>query len=177
LSNSNALTAYIVCFIVTKCIYEVVSQHFVPPGHSLNDLSDPKFISLTTIQVGKRIKDIKERVFGFASYKHYIRFIVTKCIYEVKICYAGSFMTLFVFCWNFSFLLYQARKGIFLLDFGTVPTLWYFPLLSFYYFQNANVNTHSFASIWWLWYRTMRKTRKLLHFDSSLYLFLSRWTT
>jgi hypothetical protein len=27
-------------------------------------LSDPKFISLTTIQVGKRIKDIRERVFG-----------------------------------------------------------------------------------------------------------------
>jgi hypothetical protein len=26
-------------------------------------LSDPKFISLTTIQVGKSIKDIKERVF------------------------------------------------------------------------------------------------------------------
>jgi hypothetical protein len=30
-------------------------------------LSDPKFISLTTIQVGKRIKDIKERVFGSAK--------------------------------------------------------------------------------------------------------------
>jgi hypothetical protein len=29
--------------------------------------SDPKFISLTTIQVGKRIKDIKERAFGSAS--------------------------------------------------------------------------------------------------------------
>jgi K+-transporting ATPase c subunit len=27
-------------------------------------LVDPKFISLTTIQVGKRIKDKKERVFG-----------------------------------------------------------------------------------------------------------------
>jgi hypothetical protein len=32
-----------------------------------------EFISLTTIQVGKRIKDIKERVFGSASFKHYIR--------------------------------------------------------------------------------------------------------
>ena len=36
-------------------------------------LSDPQFISLTTIQVGIRIKDIKEKVFGSASYKHYIR--------------------------------------------------------------------------------------------------------
>jgi predicted metalloprotease with PDZ domain len=35
-------------------------------------LADPKFISLTTIQVGKRIKDKKERVFGSASYKHYV---------------------------------------------------------------------------------------------------------
>jgi hypothetical protein len=34
-------------------------------------LVDPKFISLTTIQVGKRIKDNKERVFGSASYEHY----------------------------------------------------------------------------------------------------------
>jgi hypothetical protein len=32
-----------------------------------------KFISLTTIQVKKRTKDIKERGFGSASYKHYIR--------------------------------------------------------------------------------------------------------
>jgi hypothetical protein len=32
-------------------------------------LVDPKFISLTTIQVGKRIKDKKERVFGSASYE------------------------------------------------------------------------------------------------------------
>jgi len=30
-----------------------------------------KFISLTTIQVGKKIKDRQERVFGSASYKHY----------------------------------------------------------------------------------------------------------
>jgi hypothetical protein len=36
-------------------------------------LADPKFISLTTIQVGKKIKDNEERVFGSASYKHYIR--------------------------------------------------------------------------------------------------------
>jgi hypothetical protein len=35
-------------------------------------LVDPKFISLTTIQVGKKIKDKKERVFGSASYEHYI---------------------------------------------------------------------------------------------------------
>jgi hypothetical protein len=34
-------------------------------------LADPKLISLTTIQVGKKIKDKKERVFGSASYKHY----------------------------------------------------------------------------------------------------------
>jgi hypothetical protein len=32
-------------------------------------LADPKFISLTTIQVGKKIKDKKERVSGSASYK------------------------------------------------------------------------------------------------------------
>ena len=36
-------------------------------------LVDPKLTSLTTIQVGKRIKDKKERVFGSASYEHYIR--------------------------------------------------------------------------------------------------------
>jgi hypothetical protein len=36
-------------------------------------LADPKFISLTTIQVGKKIKDRKERVFGSASYKHHTR--------------------------------------------------------------------------------------------------------
>jgi hypothetical protein len=35
-------------------------------------LADPKFISLTTIQVGKKIKDKKERVFESESYKHYI---------------------------------------------------------------------------------------------------------
>jgi hypothetical protein len=37
-------------------------------------LSDPKYIALTTIQVGKRIKDIKERGFGSTSYKHYYVF-------------------------------------------------------------------------------------------------------
>jgi hypothetical protein len=36
-------------------------------------LADPKFISLTTIQVGKNIKEKKERVFGYSSYKHYIQ--------------------------------------------------------------------------------------------------------
>jgi hypothetical protein len=36
-------------------------------------LVDPKFISLTTIQVGKRIEDKKERVFESMSYKHYIQ--------------------------------------------------------------------------------------------------------
>ena len=35
--------------------------------------ADSKFISLTTIQVGKKIKDRKKRVFGSASYKHYTR--------------------------------------------------------------------------------------------------------
>jgi hypothetical protein len=34
-------------------------------------LVDPKFISLTTIHIGKRIKDKKERVFGSASNEHY----------------------------------------------------------------------------------------------------------
>ena len=32
-------------------------------------LADPKFISLTTIQVGKKIKDKKETIFGSARYK------------------------------------------------------------------------------------------------------------
>ena len=36
-------------------------------------LADPTFISLTTIQVGNKFKDRKERVFGSASYKHYTR--------------------------------------------------------------------------------------------------------
>jgi hypothetical protein len=39
-------------------------------------LLDSKLISLTTIPVGKRIKDKKERVFGSASYKHYIRRVI-----------------------------------------------------------------------------------------------------
>ena len=43
------------------------------PGHSLEDFGRSKFISLTTIQVGKKIKDRKKRVFGSASYKHYTR--------------------------------------------------------------------------------------------------------
>ena len=37
-----------------------------------------KFISLTTIQVGNKIKDRQERVFGSASYKHYTRKAQTK---------------------------------------------------------------------------------------------------
>jgi hypothetical protein len=36
-------------------------------------LADQKFISLTTIQVGKKFKDNKERVFGYAGHKHYIQ--------------------------------------------------------------------------------------------------------
>jgi hypothetical protein len=36
-------------------------------------LADQKFISLTTIQVGKKMKDNKERVFGYAGHKHYIQ--------------------------------------------------------------------------------------------------------
>jgi hypothetical protein len=42
-------------------------------GTHWKTLADPKFISLTTIQVGKKIKDRKKRVFGSASYKHYTR--------------------------------------------------------------------------------------------------------
>jgi hypothetical protein len=41
-------------------------------------LVDPQFISFTIIQVGKRIKDKKERVFGSASYEYYIRRAYTK---------------------------------------------------------------------------------------------------
>ena len=53
---------------LTKKTLLPVSQHFVSPGHSLDDFGRSKFISLTTIQVGKRIK-----VFGSTSYEHYIR--------------------------------------------------------------------------------------------------------
>jgi hypothetical protein len=52
-----------------KCndeVYQLAKVHW-------KTLADPKFISLTTIQVGKKIKDRKKRVFGFASYKHYTR--------------------------------------------------------------------------------------------------------
>ena len=42
---------------LTKKTLLPVSQHFVSPGHSL---ADPKFISLTTIQVGKKIRQKKE---------------------------------------------------------------------------------------------------------------------
>ena len=38
-------------------------------GTHWKTLADPKFISLTTIQFGKKIKDKKERVFGSASYE------------------------------------------------------------------------------------------------------------
>ena len=60
---------------LTKKTLLPVSQHFVLPGHSLDDFGRSKIyiISLTTIQVGKRIKDKKERVFGPTSYEHYIR--------------------------------------------------------------------------------------------------------
>ena len=58
---------------------DLTKKTLLPVNHTLchrgtnwMTLSGPKCISLTTIQVGKRIKDIKERVFGFASYKHYI---------------------------------------------------------------------------------------------------------
>ena len=57
---------------LTKKTLLPVSQHFVLPGTHWMTLADPKFISLTTIQVGKKIKGKKERVFGSASYKHYI---------------------------------------------------------------------------------------------------------
>jgi hypothetical protein len=53
---------------LTKKTLLPVSQHFVSPGYSLDDFGRSKFISLTTIQVGKRIK-----VFGSTSYEHYIR--------------------------------------------------------------------------------------------------------
>jgi hypothetical protein len=46
-------------------------------------LADPKFISLTTIQIGKKIKDRKERVFGSTSYKHY-----TSSCYGTLVCVA-----------------------------------------------------------------------------------------
>jgi hypothetical protein len=43
-------------------------------GTHWKTLADPKFILLTAIQVGKKIKDRKKRVFGSASYKRYTRF-------------------------------------------------------------------------------------------------------
>jgi hypothetical protein len=52
---------------LTKKTLLSVSQHFVSPGHSLDDFGRFKIISLTTIQVGKRIKDRKERVFGVTN--------------------------------------------------------------------------------------------------------------
>ena len=58
---------------LTKKTLLPVSQHFVSPDTHWKTLADPKFISLTTIQVGKKIKDRKKRVFGCASYKHYTR--------------------------------------------------------------------------------------------------------
>ena len=45
---------------LTKKTLLPVSHHFVSPGHSLEDLSDPKFILLTTIQVGKESFWIRE---------------------------------------------------------------------------------------------------------------------
>jgi type IV secretory pathway VirB3-like protein len=54
-----------------KCNDEVYK--LAKGGTHWKTLADPKFISLTTIQVGKKIKDRKKRVFGSASYKHYTR--------------------------------------------------------------------------------------------------------
>jgi hypothetical protein len=59
---------------LTKKMLLPVSQTLCRRDTHWMTLSDPKFISLTTIQVGKRIKDIKERVFGSANYKHFILF-------------------------------------------------------------------------------------------------------
>ena len=57
-----------------------VSQHFVSPWHSLDDLGRSKIyiIDHNPSEVRKRIKDKKERVFGSASYEHYIRRALTK---------------------------------------------------------------------------------------------------
>jgi hypothetical protein len=50
-----------------------VSQHFVSPGHSLDDFDRSKIYIIDHKPSWKRIKDKKERVFGSASYEHYIR--------------------------------------------------------------------------------------------------------
>jgi hypothetical protein len=54
---------------LTKKTILPVSQHFVSPGTHWMTLADPKFISLTTIQVEKKIKDKKVRVFMRAMRK------------------------------------------------------------------------------------------------------------
>ena len=55
---------------LTKKTLLPVSQTLCRRDTHWMTMSDPKFISLTTIKVGKRIKDIQERVVGSASYKH-----------------------------------------------------------------------------------------------------------
>jgi hypothetical protein len=58
-----------------KCndeIYQLAKDKALAKKFRKNDLG-LIFISVTTIQVGKRTKDIKESVFGSASIKHYIQ--------------------------------------------------------------------------------------------------------
>jgi hypothetical protein len=54
------------------CVLQLVTR-VASAVSNCKTLADSKFISLTTIQVGKKIKDRKKRVFASASYKHYTR--------------------------------------------------------------------------------------------------------
>jgi hypothetical protein len=57
----------------TKKTLLLVSQHFVSPGYSLDDFGRSKIYIIDHNPCWKEIKDKKERVFGSASYNHYIR--------------------------------------------------------------------------------------------------------
>jgi hypothetical protein len=57
----------------TKKTLLLVSQHFVSPGYSLDDFGRSKIYIIDHNPCWKETKDKKERVFGSASYNHYIR--------------------------------------------------------------------------------------------------------
>ena len=78
--SSNECPGDTKCWLTGKSVFFIKSLLcpfiLLLNGWSLSPTyCDPnsKFISLTTIQVGKKIKDRKKRVFASASYKHYTR--------------------------------------------------------------------------------------------------------
>ena len=58
---------------LTKKTLLPVSQHFVLPGHALDDFGRSKIDIIDHNRSWKENQRQKERVFGSASYKHYIR--------------------------------------------------------------------------------------------------------